>query len=173
MTTHVFILLGGVTGYDGQITSRGMLNLGYKLAALPDTNVVTHEWSQAQAVVDAIKKLHASDDKLVLIGYSGGGPAAIVVANAIAPRPVHLMVLFDPSPASQMVIHRTGSNVERAECYYDTSLWLIALSLGLGGGYIRGKAKSIENLRYNELHLDIQNDPNLHARVINIVRDLA
>ena len=53
MTTRCVILLGGIlpNGADGRVTSRGMLDLGKQLAALPYTTVASYKWEIGRAHV--------------------------------------------------------------------------------------------------------------------------
>ncbi len=100
----------------------------------------------------------------VLIGYSGGGSRATWVAGAVYPRPIKLLVAYDPSPWWQMTPLR--DNVERALCYHNNA----PLMFGLGGGQLTGAAH-IENTEISEQHLAVDYDPNLHAHTVEAVRE--
>lgn len=158
---HIYILLGGMTGPDGWIDSRGMISLGKSLE--PYGTVVVRTWSQYPKVIKEIKKL-PKDDKVILIGYSGGGSRATWVAGAVYPRTIDLLIAYDPSPSWQMTHIR--DNVKKAINYHNNS----PLMFGLGGGIIKGK--HIENVEIAEQHLAVQFDSHLHQRTIREVKGL-
>jgi hypothetical protein len=163
MTVRIFVLLGGLYGPDGEADSHGMVDLAERLK--PYGKVTTHFWSNFESVAAAIKQLPA-DVSSILIGYSGGGSRATWVAGAVYPRPIKLLVAYDPSPWWQMTPLR--DNVQRALCYHNNA----PLMFGLGGGQLTGAAH-IENTEISEQHLAVDYDQNLHARTIDAVREVS
>jgi len=161
----VFILLGGLVGLDGYAVSPGILYLGHKLEAFAD--VTTYNWSAQREVTRQIANLDPGD-KVVLIGYSGGGFAITQVAeelNGKEPHKIDLLIAYDPSPAWSMA--SLGKNVAKAICYCNSH----PLMLGLGGAQLRGH--SVETVPISQQHLAVQFDGSLHKRTIAEVEKLA
>jgi hypothetical protein len=170
---HVYLLLGGVEGRDGWLTSAGMFGLRASLAALPNVEVTTYEWASFKKAADDIASL-PPDDLVIVIGYSGGAAKATWLANSyfgngsnLLPRPrIDLMVLYDPSPTwSMMPIH---DNVKRAICYRNVT----PLFFGLGGAALVGKNTKIETIDIFEPHLLVQMNSALHQRTIDEVKNI-
>src|SRR5271166_70706 len=158
MTARIYVMLGGFVGPDGYADSLGMVALERRIQAqFPKTECQVWRWDLWQGLSDAIKAL-SHDDKVILIGYSGGGSRATWVANAIGGRHIDLMVLYDPSPAWQM--YKIGANVARAVCYYNRAPWFF----GLGGGMLTGSNVVIKQIA--EEHALVQSDGNLHQNTI-------
>ena len=161
----VFILLGGLIGVDGYAVSPGILMLAHKLEAFGD--VSTHNWGARGEVTHSVAHLDPND-KVVLIGYSGGGFAITQIAdelNGNPPRKIDLLIAYDPSPAWSMA--SLGKNVAKAICYCNSS----PLMLGLGGAHLRGQ--SVETVPISEQHLAVQFDGSLHKRTIAEIEKLA
>jgi hypothetical protein len=99
-SVQVFLLLGGLVGTDGTVTSAGMFHLANMLRELPDTTVTTYNWNNWP---DAYKAILANEGKakIVVIGYSGGGSRATWLANMPSRPQIDLMVHYDPSPAGR------------------------------------------------------------------------
>ena len=94
----VFIVLGGLTGPDGYAVSPGMLTLAYRLT--PFGQITTYRWTSQREVTRDIAHLDPND-KIVLIGYSGGGFAITRVAhqlNGKQPRRIDLLIALRPTP---------------------------------------------------------------------------
>jgi pimeloyl-ACP methyl ester carboxylesterase len=161
----VFILLGGLIGPDGYAVSPGILMLAHRLDAFGE--VTTHNWTAQREVTQRIANLDPSD-KVVLIGYSGGGFAITQIADELNGHPPHkvdLLIAYDPSPTWSMA--SLGKNVAKAICYCNTS----PLMLGLGGAQLRGQ--SVETVAISEQHLAVQFDQSLHKRTIAEIEKLA
>jgi pimeloyl-ACP methyl ester carboxylesterase len=161
----IFILLGGLIGPDGYAVSPGILRLAQRLDAFGE--VSTYSWTAQGEVTQRIAALDPSD-KVVLIGYSGGGFAITEIAeqlNANAPHKVDLLIAYDPSPAWSM--KSLGKNVAKAICYCNSR----PLMLGLGGAQLRGQ--SVETVPISEQHLAVQFDESLHKRTIAEIEKLA
>ena len=161
----IFILLGGLIGLDGYAVSPGILMLAHRLDAFGD--VTRHNWTAQREVTQRIVQLDPND-KVVLIGYSGGGFAITQIAdelNSNPPRKIDLLIAYDPSPTWSMA--SLGNNVAKAICYCNTS----PLMLGLGGAQLRGQ--SVETVPISEQHLAVQFDESLHKRTIAEIEKLA
>ncbi len=174
--TQVYLLLGGLVGTDGTVTSAGMFHLADMLRTLPDTTVTTYNWSSWP---DAYRAILANQGKakIVVIGYSGGGSRATWLANMPTKPQIDLMVSYDPSPRWQM--KPIGANVKKALCYHNTQPMMYMPGIGsLGGGELVARAPgkgdaAIENLDIAEQHFLVQVDQSLHQRTLEAVRTLA
>jgi pimeloyl-ACP methyl ester carboxylesterase len=161
----IFIVLGGFIGFDGYAVSPGILLLAHRLEALGD--VTTYNWSSQRDVIQRIANLNPSD-KVVLIGYSGGGFAITHIAEDLNRNPPHkidLLIAYDPSPTWSM--KSIGKNVVKAICYCNDS----PLFLGMGGAKLTGSTVEIVNI--SEPHPVVQFDQSLHKRTIAEVEKLA
>ena len=161
---NVFILLGGLVGFDGYAVSPGILLLAHRLEALGD--VTTYSWAAQREVTQRIANLNPND-KVVLIGYSGGGFAITEIAEELNGKQSHkidLLIAHDPSPAWSM--RSLGNNVAKGICYCNTS----PLMLGLGGAQLRGQ--SVEIVPISQQHLAVQFDESLHKRTIAEIEKL-
>jgi pimeloyl-ACP methyl ester carboxylesterase len=179
-SVQVFLLLGGLVGTDGTVTSAGMFRLANMLRELPDTTVTTYNWNSWP---DAYKAILANQGKakIVVIGYSGGGSRATWLANMPSKPQIDLMVHYDPSPRWQM--KPISANVKKALCYHNTNPMMWVPGIGtLGGGELiasaAGKvgdviaAPSIETVDIAEQHFLVQVDQSLHQRTVDAVRSL-
>ena len=88
---HVYLLLGGLQGKDGWVTSAGMFGLRSSLTALPDVTVTTYDWPSYKKVAADIASL-PKDDVVIVIGYSGGGARATWLANLPSKPHIDLMI---------------------------------------------------------------------------------
>jgi len=161
----IFLLLGGLVGPDGYAVSPGMLILAQRLASFGE--VSTHLWSAPDDVWQRIAALSPAD-KVVLIGFSGGGFAITEVAEALDRNPGHkvdLLIAYDPSPTWSG--KSIGKNVARAICYCND----LPLFFGLGGGELKGS--NVENVSIAMPHPVVQFDERLHRRTIAEVEKLA
>jgi pimeloyl-ACP methyl ester carboxylesterase len=177
-TVQVFLLLGGLVGADGTVTSAGMFHLASMLRALPDTTVTTYNWNNWP---DAYRAILANQGKakIVVIGYSGGGSRATWLANMPSKPRIDLMVHYDPSPRWQM--KPIGTNVKKALCYHNTRplMWVPGIG-SLGGGELVASAAAkdvlatpaIETVDIAEQHFLVQVDQSLHQRTVEAVRSL-
>jgi hypothetical protein len=176
--TCIFVMKGGLVGFDGVVTSVGMVtHLAPMLEQLPGAMVSIHSWSDYRHVYDEVMK--HQDDLIVVIGYSGGGMKATWVANgwfnqgsypsAALPRPrIDLLVTYDPSPRYGMMdLH---SNVKAAVNYYNRT----PLMFGLGGGILKSAADGpkVEVIDVSEQHLAIQFNKKLHRYTVERIRAL-
>lgn len=158
----VYVLMGGLVGWDGPLTSCGLYPLAREIAKLPDTEVKTYLWSSWPSVMEDIRKQPAGD-KSIIVGFSGGGSRATWIAH----RPglsVDLIIGYDPSPKWQ--IEPFGHNVKKAICYYNR----MPLMLGLGGGRFSGP--QVETVEVAKQHLLVQFDQSLHARTLKAISEL-
>ena len=160
---HVYLLLGGLQGKDGWVTSAGMFRLRSSLAELPDVTVTTHDWPSYKKVAADIALL-PKGDIVIVIGYSGGGAKATWLANLPSKPQIDLMVVYDPSPSWGMQV--IGPNVKRALCYCNVT----PVFFGLGGGVLRGRDTHVETVKIYEQHVLVQIDQTLHQRTIEEVK---
>ena len=177
-TVQVYLLLGGLVGTDGTVTSAGMFHLANMLRELPDTTVITYNWNNWP---DAYRAILANQGraKIVVIGYSGGGSRATWLANMPSKPQIDLMVHYDPSPRWQM--KPIGTNVKKALCYHNTQplMWVPGIG-SLGGGEVVASAAAkevpatpaIETVDIAEQHFLVQVDQSLHQRTVDAVRSL-
>ena len=179
-SVQVYLLLGGLVGSDGSVTSAGMFQLAKMLRALPGTKVRTYTWEKW---AEAYKAILANEGKakIVVIGYSGGGSRATWLANMPSKPQIDLMVNYDPSPKWQM--KSIGSNVKKALCFHNTKpmMWMPGVG-ALGGGQLVGNAPGfsdrsghgrIESINIAEQHMLVQVDQSLHERTVKAVEALA
>jgi hypothetical protein len=163
---HIYLLLGGLQGKDGWVTSAGMYGLRSSLAALPGVTVTTYDWPSYKRVAGDIAAL-PKDDVVIVIGYSGGGAKATWLANMPAKPQIDLMIVYDPSPPWGMQV--IGPNVKRAICYCNVT----PAFFGLGGGVLRGRDTHVETVNVHEQHLLVQIDQTLHQRTIEEVKKVS
>lgn len=163
---HVYLLLGGLQGKDGWVTSAGMFGLRSSLTELPDVTVTTYDWPSYKKVAADIALL-PKDDIVIVIGYSGGGAKATWLANLPSKPQIDLMIMYDPSPSWGMQV--IGSNVKRALCYCNVT----PAFFGLGGGVLRGRDTDVEIVKIYEQHMLVQIDQALHQRTIEEVKKVA
>jgi hypothetical protein len=163
---HVYLLLGGLQGKDGWLTSAGMFQLRSSLAELPDVTVTTYDWPSYKKVAADIALL-PKDDIVVVIGYSGGGAKATWLANLPSKPHIDLMVMYDPSPPWGMQV--IGPNVKRALCYCNVT----PAFFGLGGGVLRGRDTQVETVKIYEQHLLVQINQTLHQHTIEEVKKVS
>jgi hypothetical protein len=179
-SVQVYLLLGGLVGSDGSVTSVGMFQLAKMLRALPDTKVWTYTWDKW---AEAYKTILANEGKakIVVVGYSGGGSRATWLANMSSKPQIDLMVNYDPSPKWQM--KPIGSNVKKALCFHNTKpmMWMPGVG-DLGGGQLVGNVpgfggrpghSGIEIINIAEQHMLVQVDQSLHERTVKAVGALA
>jgi hypothetical protein len=150
-----------MAGFDGWATSRGMLDLVSPLNKYG--TVVVKTWTDINSVLKDIRKLPL-DEKIVIIGYSGGGSRATWVSRYCYPRTIDLLVTYDPSPWSSMLPLR--DNVKKAINYHNES----PMMLGLGGGWLSGQ--QVDTVHIAQQHLAVQYNTQLHNRTISEVSKL-
>ena len=164
-TAHVYILLGGLAGGDpSRAVNEGMDFLAGQLKVIPGVKVTSYPWADYERIV--VEHPNKADDELVVIGYSGGGWKATVLANEHSGLLINLMVLYDPSPAWSM--RPISHNVVRAICYHNTN----PMFGNLGGGRLSGPPGIVETIDIAEEHLFVQNDQSLHAHTVAAVKAL-
>jgi pimeloyl-ACP methyl ester carboxylesterase len=150
MKTRVFIILGGLFGLDGYVTSRGMIGLGNQIKTkFPNADVTYFTWTDWQAVVNVLSPT-LKGDKNVVIGYSGGGSRATWLAGQYGTL-IDLLITYDPSPQISMRQVRC-----KAINYHNQAPWMF----GLGGGVLVGP--NVHTVEISEQHLMVQYDQRLH-----------
>jgi hypothetical protein len=174
---YIYVLLGGMIGPDGILDSIGIEALA---ARLREWGVVkTYTWtSWEQAGLEMTKVQVGSkvgENKIVLIGYSGGGSRATWLANtrfgdSLSRPMIDLLITLDPSPQHDMKPFR--ANVLRAVNFYNTMQDLAWPGVGkLGGGALIG-AREVEEIKINMPHLAVQTDPGIQDKVIELVKEV-
>jgi hypothetical protein len=160
---RVYVLLGGMWGPDGYVFSRGMIGLAGRIAEIPGVSADVRVWSDYPAVAREIARLPAGE-RVVLVGYSGGGSRATWIADALGNRPIDLIVAYDPSPKWQMKgLH---ANVKHAVSYHN----LNPMFMNLGGGIMTGH--NVLSIDISEPHLSVQSDEALHRRTLQLISAL-
>ena len=161
LKARAYLLLGGFVGVDGYLTSSGMYQLKYRLDEIPDLKCIIYTWDQYK--VAAADASTYPDDKIIVIGYSGGGTRATWWANLPSLPVIDLMILYDPSPYWQMMA--VGDNVKKAICYHNNHPWFF----GFGGGRLKGP--NVETIEISENHLLVQNDKELNFYTIDKIKE--
>lgn len=110
--------------------------------------------------------------KLVLIGHSFGGTAAIMVAQALAQKnlPVHLLCPIDPAWQYTTVI---PPNCKRVVGFYQKTPGQLGQGVDVEGkGWDPQRWKEQVDYRRCETHLEIVNDPFVHQTILTELRKL-
>lgn len=181
MATKCVILMGGLLGADGYVDSEGMEYLGKMLVdqgviAKENLSIFTfmHYQDEAESWISGHVAAHSTSDKLVLIGYSGGGSRGTYLTRAMGNYQFDLFVAYDPSPKWQML--PVGPNVKNVLLYYNSDPKLYVPFLGsLGGGVITAVDQTrthIETVTIAQEHLLVQENSTLHARTIAAIKAL-
>ena len=166
---RIYVLFGGLFSTDGVATSAGMHSLVSRLKELPDTYVTWHLWHTWRTVADSIARTRRGD-KVVVIGYSGGGWRATSVANAIPKsQQIDLMVLYDPSPSWGM--EAIGHQAKEAVCYHNLQKMFIPFVGWIGGGVLLGA--NVTTININMQHLAVQFSKKLHDLTVAHVKALS
>jgi hypothetical protein len=165
---HVSVIKGGLWGWDGNLDSRGMIDLYYSIKQIPGVDAFLWEWDQYDNVFDKLRGL-SPETKRVLVGYSGGGSRITWIANLRPRQRIDLVIGYDPSPTWQM--EPLTTNVQKAICYYNPLP--CPMFGGLGGGKFAGLPKEdIEIIPICEWHLSVQSEPNLHRHTLRAIAKL-
>ena len=162
---YAYVLLGGLAGTDGYLDSNGMLLLAGRIASMPNVWVETYPWSNWVEAANRLWAGPSKDDKVVVVGFSGGGSRATWLANSVLNKPIDLMVTYDPSPSWQM--QNLPPNVKKAITYQNQAKFFF----GLGGGELTGS--NAERHLVTEEHLAVQFDERLHQITLQAIQDLA
>jgi pimeloyl-ACP methyl ester carboxylesterase len=179
---RIFILYGGLYSIDGAVTSAGMNIIADRLKPLGD--VKTYQWASYERCASDIINTAAKDDKVAVIGYSGGGWRAATVCGRCAERQqdVNLLVAYDPSPSWNMGLEENLllPNVKKAVCYHNNQKMLTPMISippwgWIGGGMLQAKTYGkpfIETVEINMNHLAVQYTDSLHRRTVGYVSQL-
>jgi hypothetical protein len=158
------MLLGGFVGKDGWVVSAPFLGLKSQLLAIgPSVDVKVYTWDDYTAAAkDALKY---PNDKIVFIGYSGGGTRALWADDQFKPLlKIELMVLYDPSPKWQMI--NPSQSVKKCVLYHNNAPWFFFL----GGGVCSGLF--VERFEISQQHVLVQSNQDLHNKTISYVKGL-
>lgn len=173
---YVFILRGGFGGWDGFVSSAGIGALEpFIHERFPEAVVTFWNWNDEKNVATAIRAVPANAI-CVVVGYSGGGWKAAVIATEQPYPKIDLLVGFDPSPKGLTEYDsggrmRTfaGTNVRQALCFWNEHPMMWWPGIGwLGGGRYFGP--QVETERISQWHPLVQSNPYLHQRTIEAIR---
>jgi pimeloyl-ACP methyl ester carboxylesterase len=159
----IVVLLGGLWGSDGFVTSAGIVTLAKMLEPFGNVQVLT--WDK-YADAAYIKIPRTARGKVILIGYSGGGSRATWLAST-TDSSIDLLIAIDPSPSRQ--VRSLGPNVKRAICFHNNNPMMPSIYGPLGGGRLTG-IKDIATHEISEQHLLVQYDGDIREKVIAAVR---
>lgn len=178
---RIYDIWGGVVGFDGVITSAGLMELDNKLRKFGPVKSYLQESSYRCA--KEIYNEAAKTDKVVLIGYSGGSVMATRICNSPLfdeSQIVDLLVNIDGSPPGNM--QRVGDNVRAILNIYDPNAWVF------GGGTISRWRKrktrqgggiatapddtTIRSVAIDMPHLAFQSSDAVHNLIIEEVKKL-
>lgn len=174
------ILLGGIApaipwfglkdGWDGRVTSAGMLTLERMLTAQGvDVHVLI--WGDYISAFPIIVKAAADNQIIILIGYSGGASRATWLVNEKSCPMINLLVAYDPSPWWQT--KDIPHHVQKAICYHNLHPMMPSIYGFLGGGQLTSKVKvPITTVDISEQHLFVQADMKLHLQTVEAVKAL-
>jgi len=176
MLTRVAVLMGGVWGFDGWLTSNGMIGLSHQLSAIGQTDVTVYSWDKWQKAAADLKAKHLTGEKVVVVGYSGGGMCGMYMANRSPNLLIHLLVLYDASPPKQIEAASANTNVSYLLCYHNTNprMWWPGIGpLGGGAPVIEPTFKGEHlQLEFAQQHLAVQYNSVLHGKTVTAVRAL-
>ena len=156
-------------GAGPHIFSSGINQIARKAKAINGVGrVSTWDYRSTQAVYDQIRASPTSDHK-VIVGYSCGGNAALVIAQSLASSgtPVNIL-LMQPSVWCGWYLPTT-SNVTYAQDTYAGCLQ----TFGLGCLRIYGSAQRNVNIFRPENHLRADTDPDYQRDVLNAINCIA
>lgn len=160
---RIYLIWGGVLGWDGIITSAGLLGLEAHLRELGPVKSYLQQGSYRCA--DDMYKECAADDICVLIGYSGGSVMATRICNDPLKRKeqtVNLLVNIDGSPAGNM--QPVGANVKKILNIYSPVAWIF------GGG--RAIGHNMVDKPISIPHLAFQSSQTVYNWIYEAVRQL-
>lgn len=128
---RIYVIWGGVIGWDGVVTSAGLVTMQNQLRVYGPVKSYLQQGSYQCA--NEIYSECAKDDIPVLIGYSGGSVMATRICNDPLLRrkqDISLLINIDGSPAGN--IQAVLGNVKKIVNIYDPHPWIF------GGGVVRG-----------------------------------
>jgi len=174
---RIYVIWGGVLGWDGVLTSAGLSGLESKLR--PYGAVKDYLQQSSYTCADDISRECAKGDKVILIGYSGGSVMATRICNSPLfdrSKIVDLLVNIDGSPPGNM--QRVGDNVRAIINIYDPNAWIfgggvVARWRRKGGGVITAPDDTkITNYAIDIPHLAFQSNDQVHRIIVDAVRRL-
>jgi pimeloyl-ACP methyl ester carboxylesterase len=154
-----------IRGLWGLFWSRGMDKLARKLrAAGIETSVHSKGlfgYSGVPAIAEAALSAAKAGSKIILGGHSMGADAAVMVAERLGEKRIEipLVACFDPTTFGCPPV---PANVTRALNFYQKRSALGRGTLAPG----RGFKGTIEQRQVDDIHVRIDDDPELHARVL-------
>jgi hypothetical protein len=174
---RIYVIWGGVLGWDGVLTSAGLAGLENKLRQYGPVRDYLQQSSYTCA--DDVSREYDSSNKVVLIGYSGGSVMATRICNSPLFdrfKIIDLLINIDGSPPGNM--QRVGDNVRAIINIYDPNAWifgggLVARWRRKGGGVATAPSDTkITNYPIDIPHLAFQSNEQVHQIVVDAVRRL-
>ncbi len=123
-------------------------------------------------LTDQCVAIHQAGKKIVLIGHSFGGTAAIMVAQALAAKgiPVELLCPIDPAAQYTTII---TANVKHVVGFFQNTPGQLGQGvIEMGNGWTKDnwKQDAVEFHR-NDTHLGIPDEPFVHNTILNAIRN--
>jgi lysozyme family protein len=169
-----------IRGLLSVFLSRAMENLTAEInARYPGTMQVSDHgywfsyFSNVGWLTQQARSIHLNNKRVVLIGHSFGATAAIMAANSLNMQdiPVDLLCPIDPAAQYSTAV---PPNVKRVVAFYQTTPGDLGEGVvHAGPGWVKANwtARSVEYHRV-EGHLAIANDPFVHAKILEAIKEL-
>jgi pimeloyl-ACP methyl ester carboxylesterase len=151
-------------GLGGSATSPGIVQLYDEIKKIPDVAVlIPYDQSNWQVAAHDISKYTV--EKLVVIGYSMGANATTMIADALKPRAVSLLVAIQPTMYEGA--DTIGPNVVRAVEIYNPN---VLETGGLGSRRLTGT--HVQYVVNSDSHAYADEDPAVHKLVLDEIHKL-
>jgi pimeloyl-ACP methyl ester carboxylesterase len=171
---HAFAIRG-LAGGPPFYFSQGMDTIAQKLVAagvpaeIYEQGSFVSPYGMVPAIAAHALRIAKSGARPILLGHSMGADAALKVATALDVKgvPVPLVVCFDPTSFKLLFgPPPVPKNVSRAICFYQK---ITPLGRGILKPSVGFKGTLVQERR-DSIHSRIDDDPQLHARVLTEVR---
>ncbi len=170
-----------IRGLLSVFLSRAMENLTAEINAVhPGTMAVSDHgywfsyFSNVSWLTQQCVAIHNAGKKIVLIGHSFGGTAAIMVTQNLAAKGIPVDLLCPVDPAEQYTT-TIPTNVKRIVAFYQTEPGQLGQGVVKAGpGWLQANwtSRAVDYHR-SEGHLAIANDPFVHAKILEAIKELA
>lgn len=173
---HAFAIRG-LAGGPPFYFSQGMDVIASKLIAagasadIYDQGSIVSPYGMVPAITAHVLRVVKNGALPVLLGHSMGADAALKVATALDARNIRLPLVVCFDPTSFRILFGpppVPKNVSRAICFYQKITPLGRGILKPGTGF----AGTLIQERRDSIHSRIDDDPQLHARVLAEIRAL-
>jgi len=174
---RIYVIWGGVLGWDGVLTSAGLSGLENKLR--PYGPVKSYLQQSSYRCADDISRECGKGDLAILAAYSGGSVMATRICNSPLfdrSKIIDLLINIDGSPPGNM--QRVGDNVRAVINIYDPNAWVfgggvVARWRRKGGGVATAPDDTkITHYAIDIPHLAFQSNEYVHRIVVDAVRRL-